>query len=266
MAGGRRGWWPTGLVADGAGGRRGGGPDGERGSTTATRARGATLKRRRTVGTSMPGSVFARDGNVTRRRVTEADYGFVERVHNDPDTRRQAGISLPWTRQRVAAFVEEGDSSQCFLICDGDERVGVVHLLDVDEQARTVELGYLIARGPTGRGTPPPVPASRWPTPSPTSTSPGSGRRFSPGTSPRCASSRNSGSGRRASSGRLGSPPANGSTSTGSACCERSGHRADSCPAGHGTGAVLDVRRPRCPADGPSAALCRLLALELREE
>ena len=92
----------------------------------------------------MPGTVFLGGDRVTLNTLHPDDYTFVEALHNDPTTRQQAGISLPWDETDVTALVEERDDVALFLVCRDGEAVGTVLLSDVDTQADKAEIGYLI--------------------------------------------------------------------------------------------------------------------------
>lgn len=100
----------------------------------------------------MPGTVFLRGDRVTLNTVRPADYAFVEAQHNDPSNRRQAGISLPWNESDVTELVEERDDVVVFLVCHDGEAVGTILLADIDTQADTAEVGYVVAPGERGEG------------------------------------------------------------------------------------------------------------------
>lgn len=92
----------------------------------------------------MPGTVFLSGDRVTLNTGQLDDYAFVEELHNDPATRHQAGISLPWIRTAVAELVEEREDVAIFLVCRDGTGIGSVLLADIDTQADKVELGYTI--------------------------------------------------------------------------------------------------------------------------
>lgn len=92
----------------------------------------------------MPGPVFMEGERVTLRTIRSADYSFIERQLNDPAIRTQAGVPFPWPEAKVAAFVEEADDTEQFLICRDDSAIGHVVLTDLDTQARTAELGWIV--------------------------------------------------------------------------------------------------------------------------
>lgn len=92
----------------------------------------------------MPGSVFLRGETVTLNTVCRDDYSFVGEVHDEPSNRTQAGISLPLHEADVIDRVEDQDDTVVFLVCHDGEPVGITVLSDIDVQARTAELGYII--------------------------------------------------------------------------------------------------------------------------
>ncbi|MEF8901753.1 MAG: GNAT family protein [Halovenus sp.] len=92
----------------------------------------------------MPGPVFMRGERVTLRTVRPTDYQFIEQQFNAPALRHQAGIPYPWSESDVAEFVEETDDTVQFLICRADTRVGHIVLTELDAQARTAELGWIV--------------------------------------------------------------------------------------------------------------------------
>lgn len=100
----------------------------------------------------MPGSVFLRGDNVTLNTCSRDDYSFVADVHNDPSNRDQAGISLPVNESDVVERVEDQEDAVVFLVCHEGEPVGITVLSDIDTQARTAELGYIIHPEEHGQG------------------------------------------------------------------------------------------------------------------
>lgn len=94
----------------------------------------------------MPGAVFMRGERVTLNTVHPDDYGFLQEQFNDPSIRHQAGVSLPLTEAAVADFVEETEDAVQFLICVDDTPVGHVVLTELDTQAKTGELGWVVIR------------------------------------------------------------------------------------------------------------------------
>lgn len=94
----------------------------------------------------MPGSVFIRGERITLNTVDTADYGFLQEQFNDPSIRHQAGVSLPLTGATVADFVEETEDTVQFLVCRDDTPLGHVVLTELDTQARTGELGWIVIR------------------------------------------------------------------------------------------------------------------------
>lgn len=85
-----------------------------------------------------------RGDQVTLRTIRPADYSFIERHFNDPAIRTQAGVPLPWSESTVAEFVEETDETVQFLVCRDGSPIGHVVLTELDTQARTAELGWLV--------------------------------------------------------------------------------------------------------------------------
>lgn len=100
----------------------------------------------------MPGSTFLSGDRLTLCTVAPGDYPFLEALHNEPETRRQAGISLPWSEADVAELVEESEDAVTFLACRDGDPVGSVVLSEIDTQARTAEIGYLVSPGERGNG------------------------------------------------------------------------------------------------------------------
>lgn len=99
----------------------------------------------------MPGSVFDRGDRVTLNAIRPEDYAFVEEQFNDPQTRRQAGVSLPWSEKKVTDFVEETDDVVQFLVCRDGSPIGHVVLAALDTQASNAELGWVVV-APDERG------------------------------------------------------------------------------------------------------------------
>lgn len=100
----------------------------------------------------MPGSVFLRGDNVTLNTCSRDDYSFVADVHNDPSNRDQAGISLPVNESDVVERVEDRDEVVVFIVCHEGEPVGITVLSDIDMQAGTAELGYIVHPEEHGEG------------------------------------------------------------------------------------------------------------------
>lgn len=92
----------------------------------------------------MPGAVFTRGERVTLNTVHPDEYGFLQEQFNDPSIRRQAGVSLPTTEAAVADFVEETEDTVQFLICRDGTPIGHAVLTELDTQARTGELGWVV--------------------------------------------------------------------------------------------------------------------------
>lgn len=92
----------------------------------------------------MPGAVFMRGEQVTLNTITSDDYGILQELFNDPSIRHQAGVSLPWTECDVADFVEQTTDTVQFLVCREDLPIGHVVLTELDTQARTGELGWIV--------------------------------------------------------------------------------------------------------------------------
>lgn len=93
---------------------------------------------------TMSGAVFMRGERVTLNTVHPDDYGFLQELFNDPSICHQAGVSLPLTEAAVADFVEETEDTVQFLICQDDTPIGHVVLTELDTQARTGELGWVV--------------------------------------------------------------------------------------------------------------------------
>jgi len=105
----------------------------------------------------MPGAVFLRDDEVTLRRVSREDVGFLVANRNDPEVRGSFPDPTPPTRHDMEEeFAEryERDDTVALLICPpdgGGEPVGMVVLTRIDATNGTAELGYWVA--PDARGT-----------------------------------------------------------------------------------------------------------------
>lgn len=84
-----------------------------------------------------------RGERVTLRTIRPADYRFVERHLNEPAIRRPAGVPFPTSEAEVAEFVE-GEETVQFLVCREESPVGHVVLAELDTQARTAELGWIV--------------------------------------------------------------------------------------------------------------------------
>lgn len=72
------------------------------------------------------------------------DYQFIQKQFNNPDIRQQAGVSLPLTESAVADFVEDTEDTVQFLVCHGGTPIGHVVLTELDTQASTGELGWIV--------------------------------------------------------------------------------------------------------------------------
>lgn len=94
----------------------------------------------------MPGAAFMRGERVTLTTIEPDDYGFLQELFDDPSIRQQAGVSLPWTERDVADFVEETEDTVQFLVRREDAPIGHVVLSELDTQARTGELGWIVIR------------------------------------------------------------------------------------------------------------------------
>lgn len=92
----------------------------------------------------MPGTVFMRGEKVTLRTIREADYEFIEQHFNDPSIRDLSGVPFPWSESDVAEFVEATDDTVQFLVCRDASPVGHVVLAELDTQAKTAELGWIV--------------------------------------------------------------------------------------------------------------------------
>lgn len=92
----------------------------------------------------MPGAVFMRGEQVTLTTIHPEDYVFVQEQFNDPSTRQQAGVSLPLTAAGVADFVEDSENTVQFLVCRDGTPIGHVVLTELDTQASTGELGWVV--------------------------------------------------------------------------------------------------------------------------
>jgi RimJ/RimL family protein N-acetyltransferase len=99
----------------------------------------------------MPGTVFLEGEDVTLNTVHPADHEFVERTHNDPANRCQAGVPNPWGPSTVSDVVADEDS-EVLLVCEDGDPVGVVFLQDLDRHARRAELGYFVHPNEHGQG------------------------------------------------------------------------------------------------------------------
>jgi RimJ/RimL family protein N-acetyltransferase len=101
----------------------------------------------------MPGVVFMRGDRITLRTIRPADYSFIERHFNEPAIRTQAGVPFPWSESMVAEFVEEAEDTVQFLICRDESPIGHIVLTELDTQARTAELAWIvITPGEQGNG------------------------------------------------------------------------------------------------------------------
>ena len=105
----------------------------------------------RALGGAMPGTVFLEGERVTLTTVHADDHEFLERIHNDPGNREQAGVPNPWGPRTVSTVLED-DESEVLLVCDDAEPVGAVFFQDRDPFARTAELGYFVAPEAHGEG------------------------------------------------------------------------------------------------------------------
>ncbi|WP_123532832.1 GNAT family N-acetyltransferase [Halosimplex salinum] len=118
----------------------------------------------------MPGPVFLRGDGVTLHPVEESDVDFCTRLVNDPEVRHGLSIARPKRHDEEREFrVEADDDVVPFVVCAGDvaddpadgerlaspddsDRVGVVDLVDVDEQFGNAEVGYFFAPEAWGNG------------------------------------------------------------------------------------------------------------------
>lgn len=92
----------------------------------------------------MPGSVFMRGQRVTLTTVHPEDYPFIQDQFNSPTNRQQAGVSLPLTEAAIADFVEETEDTVQFLVCRDGTPIGHIVLTELDTQASTGELGWVV--------------------------------------------------------------------------------------------------------------------------
>lgn len=83
---------------------------------------------------------------ITLTTVEPEDYGFLQEQFNNPSIRRQAGVSLPLTEAAVTNFVEQTEDTVQFLVCREETPLGHVVLTELDTQARTGELGWVVIR------------------------------------------------------------------------------------------------------------------------
>jgi RimJ/RimL family protein N-acetyltransferase len=100
----------------------------------------------------MPGTVFLRGDRLTLDTVGPDGYPVVAAMHNEPSARHRAGISLPWSGGDVADLVGERTDVAVFFACRDGDPVGSVLLAEIDTQARTAEVGYVVRETERGNG------------------------------------------------------------------------------------------------------------------
>jgi RimJ/RimL family protein N-acetyltransferase len=102
----------------------------------------------------MPGPVFIRGDRLDLRTVTDEDLSFVTKWRNHPDVRRWMPRSRPDLTDDIEAFREGfvDDEGVDFLVCDGDERLGLVSMFLVDADSRRARLGAWLKPDVHGEG------------------------------------------------------------------------------------------------------------------
>jgi RimJ/RimL family protein N-acetyltransferase len=100
----------------------------------------------------MSGAPFLRGDQLTLRTVTRDDYAFLLEHGNDPAIREGAPAPTPISRDDLAAFVEDDESSVQFLPCRNGEPVGFVFLFDIEPHRDHAEIGCWIASDQQGEG------------------------------------------------------------------------------------------------------------------
>lgn len=115
----------------------------------------------------MSAPVFMRGDGVTLHPTEDADADFAARLVNDPRVRQGLSIAVPKRAEAEREFrVESDDDVVTFVVRavddpaaaepaaggDEDDRVGVVDLVNVDEQFGNAEIGYFFHPDAWGNG------------------------------------------------------------------------------------------------------------------
>lgn len=104
----------------------------------------------------MPGPVFLRGDDVTLRTVEEEDLPFLQETINDPEVRQHlAGGRTPINAAQEREYYDEvvsSDEAVNLVVCDGEEAVGTIGLMDLDHRNGTAEIGLFLAPEYHGRG------------------------------------------------------------------------------------------------------------------
>ena len=102
----------------------------------------------------MPGPAFLHGDTVTLRPVERDDLSFLQTNINDPTVWRSLAMNAPINgRQEEEWFESIGDGDGVhLLITDGERRVGVVSLMNVDTGFGVAELGYWVTPDEQRRG------------------------------------------------------------------------------------------------------------------
>lgn len=116
----------------------------------------------------MTAPVFMRGDGVTLHPTEEADAAFAAGLVNDPRVRQGLSIAVPKRIEAEREFRVESDDSVVTLVVraddetatgdgadaggDDDDRVGVVDLVNINEQFGNAEIGYFFHRDAWGNG------------------------------------------------------------------------------------------------------------------
>ncbi|MFW5904559.1 MAG: GNAT family N-acetyltransferase [Candidatus Saliniplasma sp.] len=96
----------------------------------------------------MVGAVFLKSERIELKTIEEEDIPFMVENINDPDVWSTLTIYLPANKIQEKEFlknISKNDKEVHLMICDGDEKIGMVSIFDIDHRVRKGEIGLWIS-------------------------------------------------------------------------------------------------------------------------
>lgn len=93
----------------------------------------------------MPGPAYLRGDTVTLRTVERGDLDFLQEMINRRELWDGFGAPGPRNRGEMESRFEDQNTGEALLICRGEEPIGRVRFVDVDEQWGNAELTCFVA-------------------------------------------------------------------------------------------------------------------------
>ncbi|MFO7792975.1 MAG: GNAT family protein [Candidatus Saliniplasma sp.] len=95
----------------------------------------------------MAGAVFLKGERIELKTIEEEDIPFMVKNINDPEVRSTLTLHLPVNKKMEQEFfknISKNGNEVHLLICDEEDKIGLISLLDIDHRIGNAEIGLWI--------------------------------------------------------------------------------------------------------------------------